>query len=92
MIATSQKWKDYSEEIGVFHIKAVIDNGTSMNLTDADFMQGSVSITDSVSGMSEFTVGGVVTNTFNGTLNNFDGKFNNYTLAGARLTVQLGII
>ena len=92
MIATSQKWKDYSSEIGVFHIKAVIDNGTSMNLTDADFMQGSVSITDSVSGMSEFTVGAVITNTFNGTLNNFDGKFNNYTLAGARLTVQLGII
>lgn len=92
MIQTSTKWKEYSRDIGTFHIKAVIDNGTSMTLTDSDFMQGSVSITDSVSGMSEFTVGAVVTNTFNGTLNNFDGKFNNYTLGGARLTVQFGIV
>lgn len=92
MIATSQKWKDYSAEIGVFHIKAVIDNGTPMTLTDSDFMQGSVSITDSVSGMSEFTVGAVITNTFNGTLNNFDGKFNNYSLAGARLSVKFGVV
>lgn len=92
MIATSQKWKAYSREIGTFHIKAVINNGSAMTLTDSDFMQGSVSITDSVSGMSEFTVGAVITNTFNGTLNNFDGKFNNYSLAGARLSVKFGVV
>ena len=46
MIVTSQDWKDYSEEHGVFHIKALIDNGTTMKLTDEDFMQGSVSITE----------------------------------------------
>lgn len=92
MITTSQAWKEYSRDIGVFHIKAVIDNGTQMTLTDEDFMQGSVNITDSISGMSDFTVGAVITNSFNATLNNFSGKFNNYNLAGARLSVQFGII
>ena len=92
MITTSQAWKEYSRDVGIFHIKAVIDNGTQMNLTDADFMQGSVSVTDSVSGMSDFTVGAVITNSFNATLNNFDGKFDNYNLAGAEITVSFGII
>lgn len=92
MITTSQAWKEYSRDVGIFHIKAVIDNGTQMTLTDEDFMQGSVSITDSISGMSDFTVGAVITNSFNATLNNFSGKFNNYNLAGARISVQFGII
>lgn len=92
MISTSNKWKEYSKDIGVFHIKATIDNGTSMALTDADFMEGSVSITDSVSDMSEFTVGSVITNSFSATLNNFGGKFENYKLAGATISVQFGIV
>lgn len=92
MIPTSQAWKDYSRDVGIFHIKAVIDNGTQMTLTDEDFMQGSVNITDSISGMSDFTVGAVITNSFNATLNNFSGKFDNYNLAGARISVQFGII
>ena len=92
MITTSQAWKDYSRDVGIFHIKAVIDNGTQMTLTDEDFMQGSVNITDSISGMSDFNVGAVITNSFNATLNNFSGKFNNYNLAGARISVQFGII
>lgn len=92
MITTSQAWKEYSRDVGIFHIKAVIDNGTQMTLTDEDFMQGSVNITDSISGMSDFTVGAVITNSFNATLNNFSGKFNNYNLAGASISVQFGII
>ena len=78
MISTSAKWKEWSAEHGTFHIKAELDNGTKLNLTDEDFMLGSVSITDSVSGMGAFNVGGVITNSFNATLNNFSGKFNSY--------------
>lgn len=191
MIATSQKWKDYSRDIGVFHIKATLDNDTtenllhttalhddymllpdgtivagngqyhtdfiavedgaeynaslstvflytsafvlldsydisdrhftaavsgntvayvrfngilsrqandyvrqrySLELTDGDFMMGSVSITDSISDLNEFRVGSVITNTFNATLNNFDGKFNGYLIAGATMAVQFGIV
>ena len=74
MIQTSAKWKAWSAEHGTFKVKAVLDNGTQLNLTDEDFMDGSVSITDSVSGMGAFNVGGVITNSFNATLNNFGGK------------------
>ena len=91
MIQTSQEWKDYSRDVGLFHINALLDNGTKLHLYDEDFMQGSVNITDSISGMSDFTVGAVITNSFNGTLNNFSGKFNNYNLASARLAVRFGI-
>ena len=92
MISTTSKWKDWSAEFGTFHIKATIDNGTTLNLTDEDFMSGSVSITDSVSGMGSFNVGNVITNSFNATLNNFTGKFNSYNLAGATISVQFGIV
>ena len=92
MINTSAKWKEWSAEHGTFHIKAELDNGTKLNLTDEDFMLGSVSITDSVSGMGAFNVGGVITNSFNATLNNFTGKFNSYNLAGATIDVKFGVV
>ena len=91
MITTSANWKAYTNVCGLFHIQATMNNGTSLSLTDEDFMDGSVTITDSISGMSSFNIGSVVTNTFSGTLNNFSGKFDNYKLAGATLTVSLGI-
>ena len=91
MITTSQAWKEYSRDVGLFHVNALLDNGTKLHLYDEDFMQGSVSITDSISGMSDFTVGAVITNTFNGTLNNFSGKFNSYNLASATLAVRFGV-
>ncbi len=93
MIPTSQAWKDYSRDIGAFHIKATIRNGSSvLNLTDKDFMQRGISFTDSMSGMSEIALGAVVTNTFSATLNNFDGKFDNYNFSGATISVQFGIV
>ena len=92
MIQTSSKWKQWSAEYGLFHIKATLDNGTELQLRDADFMEHSVSITDSVSGMGAFNVGGVITNGFNATLNNFTGKFNHYNLAGATIAVQFGVV
>ena len=92
MISTSSNWKTWSANYGTFHIKATIDNGTTLNLTDEDFMQGSVSFTDSISGMNDIKLGAVVTNSFSATLNNYEGKFSNYNLAGAILTVQYGII
>lgn len=78
MISTSQAWKDYTRDIGVFHIKATMTGGSTLNLTDSDFMMGSVSFTDSMSGMNEIALGAVVTNTFNATLNNFNGRFDNW--------------
>ena len=91
MIQTSLAWKEYSRNKGTFHIKATLHKWTTyMELTDEDFMHGSVSITDSISGMGEFNVGSVIANTFEGTLNNFSGKFNDVQFGGAKLTIWFG--
>lgn len=90
MIATSQRWKDYSKDVGLFHIKATMTGDSTMDLTDSDFMMGSVSFTDSMSGMSEIKLGAVVTNTFKATLNNFDGKFDDWEWD--TISVKVGII
>lgn len=93
MIPTSQDWKDYSEHNSIYHIQAVLTDtdGNSLNLDDNDFMLGSVSITDSTSDLSSFDIGTVITNTFQGTLNNIDGKFNNFKLSNSTLAVKIGI-
>ena len=78
MIQTSSTWKEYVKESSVFHIKATMTGGSTLQLTDDDFMLGTTSFTDSMSGMNEIALGAVVTNTFNATLNNNDGKFDNW--------------
>ena len=78
MITTSSSWKDYVKDTSVFHIKATMTGGSTLNLTDEDFMFGSVSFTDSMSGMTEIALGAVVTNSFNAILNNNSHKFDNW--------------
>lgn len=78
MISTSSAWKEYIKDSSVFHVKATMTGGSTLQLTDSDFMMGSVSFTDSMSGMNEIALGAVVTNSFNATLNNNDGKFDNW--------------
>ena len=79
MISTSNAWKTHVANSSVFDIKATMTGGSTVNLTNADFMQGSVSFTDSMSGMNEIKLGAVVTNSFSATLNNYDGRFDNWT-------------
>ena len=88
MITTSQAWKDYSRDTGIFHIRATMTGSSTVNLTDSDFMMGSVSFTDSISGMNEITFGSVVTNTFTATLVNTDGRFDNWRWN--RISVEFG--
>lgn len=91
MIATSSAWKEYVKYSSVFHIKATMyDNDqNSIPLTDSDFMLGSISFTDAMSGMSEIEFGAVVTNSFSATLNNFDGKFDDWKWE--TISVEFGI-
>ena len=94
MITTSEKWKEYTAQHHIFHIKGVLTSTdeVSLNLTDEDFMMGTVRITDSTSDSDVFTVGAVVTNTFEGTLNNTQGKFESFNFDNATLSVQIGIV
>lgn len=90
MITTSPYWKEYVNYSSVFHIKATLTGGSTLNLTDGDFMINSVQFTDSMSGMSEIELGAVVTNTFSATLNNNTGKFDDWDWD--RITVWYGIV
>ena len=94
MITTSDKWKEYTAQHHIFHIKGVLTStdGVVLNLTDEDFMMGSVKITDACSDSSSFDIGAVITNTFEGTLNNTQGKFDGFQLSRATLSIQFGII
>lgn len=94
MITTSDAWKEYAKNNFIYHIKAVLtpSSGSALNLTDEDFMMGSVQFNDSTSDSNTFTIGGVITNTFNATLNNFSGKFDDINFDKATISVQLGIV
>lgn len=94
MITTSDAWKEYAKNNFIYHIKAVLtpSSGSALNLTDEDFMMGSVRFNDSTSDSNTFTIGGVITNTFDATLNNFSGKFDDINFDKATISVQLGIV
>ena len=94
MIQTSQAWKNYAKDNSIYHIKAVLTSadGTVLNLTDEDFMMGSVSVEDSISDYASFNVGSVITNKFKGTLNNTEYKFDDFNFRNATISVQFGII
>lgn len=93
MINTSTEWKEYVQTSSVFNIKGTLTatDGTSLSLTDDDFVLGSVVIGDAVSGTSTFDVGSVITNSFKATLVNDTDKFSDFDFEGARLTLYVGI-
>ena len=90
MINTSADWKTYVQDNSYFHIKATMTGGSTLNLTDEDFILGSVSFTDSISGMDSIGFGAVITNSFSATLNNSSGKFDSWDWD--EITVSFGII
>lgn len=94
MITTSTKWKEYSALHNVFHIKATLTatDGTVLNLTDEDFMMGSVRLSDACSSTSSFDIGAVITNTFECTFNNTSGKFDDFDFRLATIAVQFGVL
>ena len=93
MITTSEAWKDYAQNNFIYHIKATLtpSSGSALSLTDEDFMMGSVKFNDSTSDSNTFTIGAVITNTFECTLSNFNGKFDEFNFDGATISVQIGI-
>lgn len=90
MINTSANWKTYANNSSVFHIKATMSGGSTLNLTDTDFMMGTASFTDSISGANAIEFGAVVTNSFSATLNNATGKFDNWDWD--TITVYFGVV
>lgn len=92
MIPTSSDWKEYAKYNHVFHVRGTLVNGVTLTLDDSDFMINTIKVTDAVSSSSTFDIGAVISNTFECTLNNFDGKFEGFDFDGATLTIEFGII
>ncbi len=83
MISVSNKWKEYAKSNASFapggtlwYVGEHQLDEDSIDLTAEDFMEGSVRFTDSISDTDKLTLGSVITNTCNFTLNNSTGKFN----------------
>ena len=90
MINTSDAWKEYIRNHNVLHIRAELiygDSSQELVLYDEDFMMGSVVFTDSISDEDSFRIGAVVSNTFEATLNNTDGKFDDFPWGNSILDV-----
>lgn len=92
MIPTSSDWKEYAQYNHVFHVRGTLVNGVTLTLDDSDFMINTIKVTDAVSSSSTFDIGAVISNTFECTLNNYDGKFEGFDFDGATLTIEFGII
>lgn len=93
MITVSQNWINYFKEHDLCNIRGTLTdvNGNSLSLNETDFMMGSVSIREAVSSESTFEVGSVITSTFNGVLNNTEGKYNDFNLKDARISIEFGL-
>ena len=94
MVNTSDAYNEQIYSSGrKFSAKANITlaDNTSLNITDADIMQGGVTIEDGVSSPNEFEIGGVVIGQLTLTLNNLDNKFSLYDFYGATINIQVGL-
>ena len=91
MIQTSQAWKEYSKDYSVFHPSGTLVGSETIQLDETDFMMGGCTFNDSVSGMTTISLGGVVTNSCNLTLNNTEGKFDNFDFNGAVFTMRWSV-
>lgn len=90
---TSDTYKNIVHASGTdWNAKAliVLADGTNLEITDADIMQGGLTVEKSVSEPGEFTVGGAIIGELTMDLNNFEGKFTKYDFTGASVYPFVG--
>lgn len=69
----------------------LLADGTTMALTEDDFIYGSIVYAGGTSSSGKFDVGGCVIKSFKFSLNNFDGKFDDVAWAGMRIQPYFGV-
>lgn len=75
----------------LFKATLTLSDGTVRDITGDDVMSGTVSFSDAVSSDSSFDVGAAVMNKLSFTLNNFDGRFDEYDFTGATIVPYVGV-
>lgn len=70
--------------------KLFLANGGSVDLTGDDFMEGTPSFTRATSSSGSFDIGAAIVGSFSCTLNNFDGRFEEFDFKDSRIVAQVG--
>lgn len=93
MINTSSEYKSRILANRKFHLYATITllDGTVLDLTDDDIMQGGMEFEDAVSGDSTFQIGAAIIGKNVLTLNNYNGKFDAYDFTNATVVPYVGL-
>ena len=68
-----------------------LSDGTELNLTNADFWQGGMSLDDAVSGNDAFEIGAAIVNSCSLTIENLDDRFSEYDFLNAKVVIHIGL-
>lgn len=90
MYEVSDYWKGRAVDGVLYHIRVYFPD-SGMELTDRNFVQGTVKFSESVSNGDEMFVGAAVTNTFSATVNNSDKQFKASDFANQKIEVYFWI-
>lgn len=93
MINTSNEYDNRITENRVFVLNANVTLADNMVLTldDTDIVQGGIEFEDATSGTSSFQIGAAIINKHTLTLQNYDGKFDEYEFTGAIVRPRIGL-
>ena len=77
-----------------WHYKAIITlkDGTVYNLGDTDIIQNGIKLDEEVSPPTEFRYGGMIANSMNLTINNYDGRYSQVCFDEATAVVYVGLV
>lgn len=77
-----------------WHYKAIVTlkDGTVYNLGDTDIVQNGIEIDEQVSTTDGFKYGGILANSMNLTINNYDGRYSQVCFDEATVVVYIGLV
>lgn len=93
MLSTSFEFRRKISQNSKVLLKATLTlaDGTVRELTGDDFMMGSASFSEGTSSGSSFDIGAAIIGKLSVTLNNYDGRFDEYDFTGATIVPYIGV-
>lgn len=93
MLSASIEFRSKIAENSKVLVKATLTlaNKTEVNLVGDDFIMDELSFTEATSSTNNFDIGAAIVGEFNCTLNNFDGRFDNYDFTNATICPYIGM-
>lgn len=93
MINTSNEYDNRITENRAFVLNAniALSDNTVLELDDTDIMQGGMEFEDATSGTGSFQIGAAIINKHTLTIQNFDGKYDEYEFTDAIVRPRVGL-